>query len=331
MVCSKNSLRLKIGSLFLVALEGKTLTEEEKEALSLFGLKHFIFFSRNLGSYTETRALLQEIEALAGKGLRAIDQEGGPVCRLKPPYFPNLKAPFSLAQEKDPEKAVAKEASLCANELKRWGFNLNLAPVLDLGGEKTPSFLKGRTFGEDPKKVAVLARIYIKTFKKAGLLSCAKHFPGLGGVKNDPHYSLPVKEAIEEKDLLPFREAIKAGVPAIMTTHLLIPSWDEAPVTFSPKLVSFLRRKLHFKGLILTDDLFMGGALEMANLEEAVLRAFLSGHDLLLLCGSFQESLKVLSNFADESAKSTILLEKLFQKKDFIEKQICTLFSKSIT
>ncbi|NPA48878.1 MAG: glycoside hydrolase family 3 protein [Thermodesulfobacteria bacterium] len=313
---------LDIGPLFLIALDGKTLTPEEKEAISLFGLRHFIFFSRNLGSYGETRALLEELETLAGKGLRAIDQEGGPVSRLKPPHFPGLKAPLSLASEEDPEEAVAREAVLCARELKRWGFNFNLAPVLDLGEETAPSFLKGRTFGGDPQMVAGLARVYIRAFLDEGLLCCAKHFPGLGGVEVDPHQGLPVKETVEEEDLLPFLEAIRIGVPAVMTTHLLIPAWDKEPATFSPKIVKFLRENLGFKGLILTDDLFMGGALARASLEEAVLRAFLAGHDLLLLCGEFHKSIDALAIFSEECQKSLILRKKVGERLSFIEKQL---------
>ena len=285
---------LDIGPLFLIALDGKTLTPEEKEAISLFGLRHFIFFSRNLGSYGETRALLEELETLAGKGLRAIDQEGGPVSRLKPPHFPGLKAPLSLASEEDPEEAVAREAVLCARELKRWGFNFNLAPVLDLGEETAPSFLKGRTFGGDPQMVAGLARVYIRAFLAEGLLCCAKHFPGLGKAQLDPHEDLPVLETLDPQALRPFGAAIAAGVPCVMTTHLLIQELDREPATFSSRIVSLLREELSFSGLVLTDDLFMGAVQKKMDLAEAALKAFLAGHDLLLLCQDFSQSLETI-------------------------------------
>ncbi len=312
----------EIGPLFLIALDGKTPSPEEREAISRYGLKHFIFFSRNLGSFKETKALLKELELLAGEGLRAIDQEGGPVCRLRPPHFPPLSAPRRLALAPAPQEAVAKEARLCARELRRWGFNLNLSPVLDLAGEEAPVFLKDRTFGKDPYLVAALAETYIETFKKEGLLCCAKHFPGLSGVKDDPHLKLPVKEGVGEKDLIPFRRAVATGVPAVMTTHLLVPAWDGEPVTFSSRAIAFLRRELGFGGLILSDDLFMGGALSRAGLEEAVLKAFLAGHDLLLLCGEFTRSLEALAAFAEEVKKSAVLRKKVAEKFSFIEKQM---------
>ena len=304
----------------MVGLPGPELTPEIEEAVKEYGLRHFIFFSRNLSQKERAKTLLSALKKK--RGFLAVDQEGGPVARLRPPLFPKLSAPLELARKKDPLGAVAQEARVCAQHLKKYGFNLNLAPVLDLGDEKAPSFLRGRTFGSDPEKVALLGQIYVRTFLDEGLLCCAKHFPGLGGVEVDPHQGLPVKETVEEEDLLPFLEAIRIGVPAVMTTHLLIPAWDKEPATFSSKIVKFLRENLGFKGLILTDDLFMGGALARASLEEAVLRAFLAGHDLLLLCGEFHKSIDALAIFSEECQKSLILRKKVGEKLSFIEKQL---------
>ena len=309
----------KIGPLFLVALSGKTLSSEEKEAISTLGLRHFIFFARNLESREQIKELMGELEEVAGPGLRAIDQEGGPVCRLRPPLFPKLKAPLELAREKNPEEAVALAAKLCGRKLRALGFNFNLAPVLDLAAEEAPAFLRGRTFGSEAQKVANLGEIYIKNLQEEGVFACAKHFPGLGGVKEDPHHRLPQKEKISPEDLLPFKAAIRAGVFAIMTTHLLISTPSPQVVTFSPEIIALLRQDLSFKGLILTDDLYMGGARSDCSLEEAVLQAFLAGHDLILLCGDFWQSVSVIKNFARECRYSPVLNQKTSKKLYFIK------------
>ncbi|WP_022852437.1 glycoside hydrolase family 3 N-terminal domain-containing protein [Thermodesulfatator atlanticus] len=296
---------LRVGELFLVGLSGPELTLYEQEAIKEFTLRHFIFFKRNLLEKEQIKSLLIKINEISGPGLRALDQEGGPVARLKPPLFPAIKAPFDLANDKDPEAAVAKEAALCARELKAYGFNFNLAPVLDLGGENAPSFLRGRTFGEDASLVAQLGETYIKTFHSYGVYTCAKHFPGLGGVAIDPHQNLPVKNSFSEDDLRPFYQAIAAKVPAIMTTHLIISTFDGVPATFSKQIVRFLREKMGFTGLLLTDDLYMGGV--SLPLEEAVLKAVLSGHDLILLCQNFSQTIKIIENFAKEVRNSPSL------------------------
>ena len=294
-------------SLFMVAPPKGPLSREEEGLLRELPLRHFIFFRRHFEDKEAWEALRRDLKRLSPPGLWAVDQEGGPVVRILPPLCPRLKAPLELARGRDPQEAVLREARLCARALKALGLNLNLAPVLDLAGEEAPAFLRGRTFGSEPDLVARLGGLYVRVFREEGLFCAAKHFPGLGGVVVDPHKRLPVKEALRPEDLFPFRAAIKEGVFAIMTTHLLVSSFDEEPATYSPRLVKFLREELSFSGLVMTDDLFMGGALEGRGLEEAVLSAFLAGHDLLLLCGPFKESLAVVKAFLREVERSPVL------------------------
>ncbi len=276
----------------MVGLPGPELTPEIEEAVKEYGLRHFIFFSRNLPQKERAKALLSALKKK--RGFLAVDQEGGPVARLRPPLFPKLSAPLELARKKDPLGAVAQEARVCAQHLKEYGFNLNLAPVLDLGDEKAPPFLRGRTFGSDPERVALLGQIYVRTFLDEGLLCCAKHFPGLGKARLDPHEDLPVLETLDPAALRPFGAAIAAGVPCVMTTHLLVQEFDQEPATFSSRIVSLLREELSFSGLVLTDDLFMGAVQKKMDLAEAALKAFLAGHDLLLLCQDFSQSLETI-------------------------------------
>ena len=286
------------GWLFMIGLEGPRLSPEEEETIRELGLRHFILFRRNLEDRQQTARLVSSLRRYGG--FVAVDQEGGPVARLRPPLFPDLPAPLELAGDPDPEGAVARTAALCARHLREYGFNLNLSPVLDLGDEEAPSFLRGRTFGRDPEKVARLGRTYVETFLSEGLLCCAKHFPGLGEARLDPHEDLPVLERLDPAALEPFRAAVDAGVPCVMTTHLLIRELDQRPATFSSSVVTLLRRELSFPGFVLTDDLFMGAVLKKMDLAEAALHAFLAGHDLLLLCQDFRRSAETIRELLPE-------------------------------
>ena len=310
---------LEYASLFLIGLSGERLTPLEKEAIKALGLRHFIFFSRNFIDHQQWQSLLSGLKSLTSLRFLAVDQEGGPVVRLKPPLFPPLRAPLSLAQSKNPELVVKDEASFCASYLKALGLNLNLAPVLDLAGEESPSFLRERTFGADPEKVAFLGSVYIRVFLGQKVLCCAKHFPGLGEVTMDPHLDLPVQKGLSSKALLPFEVAVKSGVPAIMTSHLLIQELDQEPATFSEKLVSLVRKELSFKGLLLTDDLFMGAVTKRNSLDEAVVKAFEAGYDLLLLCQDFEKAVKVIEElypyFQSKTAQKRIKEINLRQMK----------------
>ncbi len=311
-------LEKEVAGLFCVAPPPGPLKPEELEAITSLGLRNFIFFAEHFKSGPHWQKLKETLKEKAPPGLWAVDQEGGRVCRIKPPLFPVLKAPLELAKEKAPAKVVFETARNCARHLKALGLNLNLAPVLDLAGPEAPSFLRARTFGEDAEQVAKLGAAYVKAFKAEGIGSTAKHFPGLGGVEKDPHKELPVKKEITEEDLLPFKAAIKVGVPCVMTTHLLVPSFSETPVTYSARFIRFLREELGFKGLILTDDLFMGGAQAGVKLEEAVLRAFLAGHDLLLLCGEFKRSLAVITSFLEETRASVKLRQLILERRSHL-------------
>jgi len=282
----------------MVGLPGPELTQREEEAIDELGLRHFIFFSRNFTHPAKGKALLMKLKKKGG--LLAVDQEGGPVVRLRPPLFTELLAPLALAQTERPEETVRTQAEICASQLQKLGFNLNLAPVLDLGDENSPPFLRGRTFGRHPETVARLGKLYIKTFLQKGLLCCAKHFPGLGEARVDPHEDLPRLEKLSSEALLPFEVGVKAGVPCVMTTHLLVQELDKEMATFSAKITGLLREKLSFNGVILTDDLFMGAIKRRMSLPEAALKAFIAGHDLLLLCQDLWESLETIKTLLPE-------------------------------
>ena len=190
-----------------------------------------------------------------------------------------------------------------ASELALVGINMNLAPVLDVA-RKPDCPLWQRSFSSDPEQVAALGEAAIRGFLQGGVLPVAKHFPGLGDTTLDSHQVLPTAQNPDPErtaDLLPFRRAAAAAVPAIMTAHLRVPAWDDQPATLSPvALKDWLRHRLGFEGVIITDDLEMGAIAGAATVPDAACRALAAGADLLLICSHWEAAWKAASRLSRE-------------------------------
>ncbi|MDR1081085.1 MAG: beta-N-acetylhexosaminidase [Deltaproteobacteria bacterium] len=281
------------GRLLMIGFEG----DDAAEAVSLaeeYRPAGFVIFSRNYpGSPDSLKALLSRISEGAARALKrpplmAVDQEGGTVLRipLEETRLPAASEMAGLAREKGPD--ALEELSFGAGRaLRDLGFNFNLAPVLDVGSEG--AYIGSRSFSRDPEEVALCAAAFFAGQRRAGLLTCAKHFPGLGQASADPHSALPVVDAniqdVWDRDLKPFRTLVARGVPAVMTTHALFRAVDPGlPGTISPRVVDLLKRDVGFKGLALTDDLEMGALSGTFPLGRAAADAVSAGHDLVLVC-----------------------------------------------
>ena len=302
-----------LGTFPVVSPSAAELSAEEREIVRDLRLRHFIFFTRHFPDRETFRGLLEALREAAEPGLLMVDQEGGRVQRIGPPLASDFPAPLSVARRGEEE--VRRFSRELARTVRDLGLNTNLAPVLDLAGEEAPKFLRGRTLGEDPEEVARLGRVFIEAHLAEGVLPCAKHFPGLRGVQPDPHRELPRLEDLPAENLLPFREAVDAGVPLVMTTHLIIRSLSPQPATFSEEVVGLLRRDLSFEGLIITDDLAMG-ALNSYELPERFLYALLSGHDLWLYCGSLLEAAEALLELDREARRSRVLRDRIAEGRE---------------
>jgi beta-N-acetylhexosaminidase len=227
-------------------------------------------------------------ESVASSGIPlfiSIDQEGGRVKRITGgvTQFPGNMAMGSAGDE----ELAYNAARILGIQLRRYGINMNLAPVLDVARQPDcPQW--GRSFSSDPERVAVFGEAAIRGFLEGGVLPVAKHFPGLGDTAVDSHQVLPRAldpDPDRTADLLPFRRAAAAGVPAIMTAHLQVPAWGVQTATLSPvALKDWLRIRLGFAGVIITDDLEMGAVAGAAPAPEAAHQAFSAGADLLLIC-----------------------------------------------
>ena len=286
-----------IGQIIMAGLPGPDLDNGTRRLIEKFGVSNFILFSRNTGhgpgglsrlcDHLKTLCVREGLSPLI-----AVDQEGGPVRRLQPPLFPDTASAAEIISSANPHKAMAKLAERTDAMLRDVGINMNLAPVLDLCLDAEKNVLKGRCFGAVPEQVAELGRIYIQTLQDSGILATAKHFPGIGRVKLDPHFERPVVKSSKKEimsGLIPFREAVNTGVSAVMTSHVVFEAVDAArPATFSSEIAeNLLRVDLGFKGVLLSDDLEMKGITGQAEVGAAAVEAFLAGHDILLICRKY--------------------------------------------
>jgi len=281
------------GQLLMVGIPGPRLDPVARELVRDLEVGGIILFSRNLETPEQVWELTRDLqrEALAATGrplLLALDQEGGRVQRLKAP-FTIIPPARELGAASTPEQVEALSRQV-ARELALVGLNLNLAPVLDVA-RNSHCPLWDRSYGSDPKWVAAMGVAAIRGFLAGGVMPVAKHFPGLGDTVIDSHEELALAESensSREMDLLPFHRAVAAGVPAIMTAHLLVPRWDSRPATLSLPILRKLRRELGFGGVIITDDLEMGAISRRMPVPQGAEQALAAGADLLLICNNWQ-------------------------------------------
>ena len=251
-------------------------------------------FSRNIKDPVQLARLCMDLQNRAMKyhGIPlflAIDQEGGRVARLREPFtlFPGNTA---IGEDSRPGERAMEFARVTAREMTLVGLNMDLAPVVDVRRGEPERHLNGRTFGDDPEKVAQLGQIIVKGLQQNGIMAVAKHFPGLGRTSVDPHHQLPTiqmdAKEMEAINFPPFAAAIREGVSGVMTSHAIYPGLDpEHPATLSwDILTKLLRERLNFQGLIITDDMEMGAIKKNWGVANGAVMAFEAGADLLLIC-----------------------------------------------
>jgi beta-N-acetylhexosaminidase len=320
----------KIGRLFIGGIPGTELDAQTITLIKDYHLGGIIFFSRNVEDPIQLARLCRDIQRVSMENsgvplFLAIDQEGGRVARLKPPFtqFPGNTA---IGKSPDPEQSALNFASTTVREMSLVGLNMNMAPVMDVAQVNMDPHLVGRSFSQDPLAVSKLGKIVINALQQGGIMAVAKHFPGLGKSDLDPHLSLPTinatSEEMESTHLPPFADAIKANVSAIMSSHAIYPALEPGiPATLSQKIITnLLREKMHFSGLIISDDLEMGAIAKERGLPEGAADAFNAGIDLLLICKNQSLLLDSIELIRDKVLKGEIPYERLEKSLERIAK-----------
>ena len=216
-----------------------------------------------------------------------IDQEGGPITRVGAP-LQRWPAAMALGAADDPDLARAVAAA-SGRDLRALGYTVVFAPVADVTSGPDDPTIGARSPGSDPGLVARVAEAGAAGFAAAGVVPVVKHFPGHGSVDSDTHIGTAVQHAdldtLRERDLVPFRQLVAAGVPAVMTAHIVVEALDPAaPATLSrPVLTGLLREELGFAGIVVTDALNMAAVSDGRGTGDAAVAAVQAGADVLLM------------------------------------------------
>jgi beta-N-acetylhexosaminidase len=274
--------------LLTLGFPGKALDTETSRLLEL-GVGGVVLFSRNVEAPAQVAELTRELKRHATAPLLvAVDQEGGSVARLRA-GFTRLPAFRVLGDGGDAALARAL-GHITGTELAAVGIDWDFAPVLDVDTNPENPVIGARSLGRDPERVAELGIAFAQGLLDAGVAPCGKHFPGHGDTRQDSHRELPrlphELERLERIELVPFARAVAAGVPSLMTAHIVFEALDrEQPASMSPTVVAgLLRKKLGFEGVVVTDDLEMKAIADHFAIEEVAVRALTAGVDVLLVC-----------------------------------------------
>lgn len=298
------------GQRLMAGFEGTRWSDGLQHLIADFKVGGLILFKRNV----ESPAQLTELCRSAQRGARdcgqpplfiAIDQEGGTVARLGPPFtqFPG-NPPITNAAE------ATRFAEITAAELASVGINMDLAPVLDVAPEGFDSIMIARAFGSDPDQVGRLGETVIEGLQSRGIMAVAKHFPGIGRTRLDSHLDLPVLDAdlpsFESYDIIPFRAAIEKQVAGVMLSHILYSRLDpEWPASLSPRIArGLLRKRLRFKGIVITDDLEMGAITRHCEFPSAIRQVLRADIDVALICRSAEKVQTAYALMARKIGKS---------------------------
>jgi beta-N-acetylhexosaminidase len=308
-VIRKMTLEEKVGQLFVVQIFGHSADTADPAAVAknreLYGVDNaaqlvakypvggIIYYGDNVRDPQQVAAFSNGIQRAALSTPRrlplllSIDQEGGIVARLGPPFTP-FPGAMALGAGRTPGDATAA-ARVTGRELRAIGIHSDYAPVADVNVNPANPVIGVRSFGSDPAMVSDMVTAQISGYDKGGVTATAKHFPGHGDTAVDSHTGVPEithsREEWERLDLPPFRAAIKRGVESMMTAHLIVPALDPSrdPATLSrPILTGILREQLGYDGVITTDALDMQGVRDKYGDDRVPVLALKAGADQLL-------------------------------------------------
>lgn len=316
-----NGILKDVSKLFVWGFNGTSVSSRLKALLRAHPIAGVILFKRNIEMLGGMKDLNRDLKKIGGRRfLIAIDEEGGRVSRLPPVALKLPPAAFwgkFYEREKD-LRLVTRMGRLLGRELRGVGVNLDFAPVLDVHSNPKNPIIGDRAFSSDPKTAAAVALAFERGLRREGVLTCGKHFPGHGDTTTDSHRTLPrvrrARAGLERIELLPFRTAVAARIPMLMTAHVVYPALDpKLPATLSPKILQdLLRKEMGYRGVVISDDLQMKAISRKYAPDEAAVLALEAGCDLLLVCEGFEKmGPRVMEKTAREVSKSPVLRRRL--------------------
>ena len=316
------SIEEKIGQMLMIGIYGYDVDEYTLKFIKQYKVGGIILFKRNINDTKQMQELIQKLKQVNRENgniplFISIDQEGGRVNRL--PKEINRFQLGSKIGEKNNENYAYEQGYKVGKALKSLGVNMNLAPVLDLRtSEDDYHFIGDRAISQNKKIVSKLGVQLIKGMQDGGIISIAKHFPGHGMSKKDSHFRIPridVKKENMMKHIQPFKDAMKAGVDGILSSHMVINYIDYyKPITISKKAIQHLvRKKIKYDGIVMTDDLMMRSLVFYHVFGIPMQEAIQAGNDILLLCKNNRKKEREIQKLLRE-AKQGKIDEKLIDK-----------------
>lgn len=276
------TLEEKVGQLFWARVP----SDHQIEDLQSYHLSGYILFGRDFEgrSIEDIKALTKGYQAAAKIPLLiGSDEEGGTVTRISSMLETPFQSPMTLYHQGGVE-AVLSDTKQKAELLKSVGINAGLFPVADLAREQS-AFIYDRTIGQDAQTTASYVQQVVEELKKSKVGSTLKHFPGYGD-NGDSHTAIIQDnrslDELRQADFLPFQAGIDAGADSVLVSHNILSKIDTVPSSISPKITDFLRKELHFKGVIMTDDFDMAGIADFVSQDEAAFQVIVAGNDLIL-------------------------------------------------
>jgi len=307
------SLRQAAGSLLAVGVAGEELSAMERAWLKLIRPAGVILFRRNIANARQTRALLDQAAGFCAAGsVRFVDVEGGTVNRLGEVLapIPSAQAVACAARIRGTGALSREHGALIAKAVKAFGFNSPLAPVLDLGLPESAAVMQTRCAAPAAAGVAEYARAFLAGLRSQGAFGCGKHFPGLGAGIRDSHWETPEIRRnwrnLWREDLEPYR-VLRQQLPMVMVNHAAYPLTADKkhPASVSRFWIGgVLKKRIGYRGLIVSDDLEMGGVAKFMPIGEAAVEAVRAGADLLLICHHAEAVLLVYESLIAEAERS---------------------------
>ncbi|HYK59164.1 MAG TPA: beta-N-acetylhexosaminidase [Bryobacteraceae bacterium] len=273
----------------IVGFDGVEMTSKLASLLTKLQPAGVILFARNIGGAQQTWRLLRDCQKCVTAPLfHCVDLEGGSVDRLRDTLGPTPAAAEVFATGDD--RVFRRHGEIIGENCRALGFNVDFAPVLDLAFAASRNVMASRAVSPDPKQLIAYAREFIAGLASAKVLGCGKHFPGLGEGQLDSHQELPVIEKslqrLWREDLLAYR-TLRRHLPFVMIAHAAYPrvTRSRTPASLSKLWIAdILRKRVGFRGLIVSDDLEMGGVLKAAPVGRAAVEFIAAGGDLCLVC-----------------------------------------------
>ncbi len=315
----KMSLDQKLGQMVISEFSGPIVSSDLTEMLKTSQISGVLIENKNGNAQTHDQlvSLNQTMQSQASIPLFiSTDYEGGIVNELR--LITGSRSSEASIGSTGDTKVAYNAGKGAASDLTALGLNVNFMPIVDVLTNPNNPGLVGRTFGNNPTIVTNMGRAYLQGLTDGGIVGCLKHFPGLGSASIDPHLSLPSMNrslaTLNAVDLVPYRTMINEGiVPMVMVTHILNPQLDpNLPTSLSPNVITnLLRNQLNFKGVIISDTLWMGGISKTYNLSQAAILAINAGTNLILGPRGLQETQTMLAGLKQAVTAGTISMDKI--------------------